>query len=149
MKIYIASSFSLTARVTRVAAALELLGHEVTVKWWNRTFDVEGEGQIHTQTLKKRYNDLPPDVFYAKPTCSEAYHADYAGIHEADALLLVADDEPRPFNGANVELGMALAWGKPCFSIGSLQNSVMYSPVIRCGYIGEVMDLLKQLEASP
>lgn len=127
MNFYIASSFSLIDRVEAVVAALEARGHEVPVKWWTR---------LH---LKQRFQALEPDAFYAEPECEYAFLRDMKGIHEADAVILVADDEPRPYCGANVEVGIAIGIGRPVFSLGRLQNSAMYWPVKRCRDLNEIL----------
>ncbi len=127
MKIYIASSFKLVDKVKEVVKALEEDGHVITVRWWERL------------ELKHKFAPLSPFEFYAEPECRYAYNRDRLGIQEADALVFVADDEPRPYNGANVELGMADAWGKPCYSVGRLENSAMYFNVTRCESIGHLL----------
>lgn len=142
MKLYLASSFSLTDRVEQVAAALEAEGHEIAVRWWDRTFNVEGEGQVHTQVLKKRYNDMPPDAFYARPECEYAFLTDMQGIQESGALVMVATDEPRDYAGASVEIGYAIGVGRPVFLLGRLKNSAMYWPLCRCK---DLPDLLSRL----
>lgn len=127
MKFYLASSFSLARNLDVLSTALELRGHTVAVKWWER---------LH---LKRKFQDLEPDEFYAEPECEYAFMRDMMGIHEADAVILVADDEPRPYCGANVEVGIAIGVGRPVFSIGRLQNSAMYWPVKRCRDLAEVL----------
>jgi len=144
MLIYIASSFSLTEKVAQVAAMLEAQGHIITVRWWDRVFNVEGEGQVHTQDLKTRYDELTAAEFYGKTTAYEAFITDYMGVKEADALVFVAGDEPRKFNGATVELGIALGDGKPCYLVGELENSVLYHPLVRCESYEQLINALIQ-----
>ena len=139
MMLYIASSFQHTDRVAQVAKALEAAGHEITVRWWDRCFDVEGEGEIHTQILKTRYDELSPEVFYGKPEAHEAFMSDFMAVKQAEALVFVASDEPRKYNGATVELGIAIGDFKPCYLLGELENSVMFGPLIRCNDIDEVI----------
>ena len=127
MKFYIASSFSLIKQVEFYCDALEREGHEVTVKWWKRL------------SLKKQFQILSPDAFYAEPECKYAFERDLQGIKEADALLFVAASEPRSYNGANVEVGIAFGLGKPVFSLGTLTNSAMYWGITRCVTIHEVL----------
>jgi len=132
MRVYIASSFSLLDQVKAVAEVLEREGHSITVKWWDRKYDIPGERGVHTVELKKRYDELDPDEFYSKPETWFSYESDAQGVKDADALVFVADAEPRKFNGAAVELGMALGAEKPCYLLRCLENSVLYAPVIRC-----------------
>jgi len=145
VKIYIASSFSLTEKVTQVAEILEAYGHTITVRWWDRVFNVQGEGQVHTQELKGRYEELDQDTFYGKPEAYEAYITDFMGVKDADALVFVAADEPRKYNGATVELGLALGDNKPCFSLGQLEKSVLFYPVQRCRNPQDLVEYLEVL----
>lgn len=146
MKVYIASSFSLIEKVQAACDQLEEESHEITVKWWSREYDIPGEGKVKTTTLKKRYNNMEPDQFYLRPETERSYDADFNGVLGAEAFLFVADDEPRAYNGANVELGIALGSSKPCFSIGRLSNSVLYFEVVQCNSMEEVLNHLRYLE---
>lgn len=130
--VYIASSFSLIPRVRLIAERIENMGHSIAVKWWDRSWNIPGEGEVHTTDLKGRYKDLAPDEFYKKPTCKIAYEADIEGVLNCDVFLFMADDIPRAYNGANVELGIALGAGKPCYSLGVMATSVLYYKVTRC-----------------
>jgi len=134
VKIYIASSFSLIDKIERVVAALEEAGHEIMVKWWTR-YD-----------LKKKFEVLDPDEFYAEAECAYAYERDFNGVMLSDVLLFVADDEPRYYTGANVELGIALGNSIRCMSIGALRNSALYYNVYRAKDMDDVLYLLGQLE---
>jgi len=145
LKIYIASSFSQVDKVDLIAQNLELQGHEITVKWWSREYEIPGEGAVKTTDLKVRYEDLDPEDFYKKPETRRSYEADYQGVKDADALVFVAEDTPRAYNGANVELGIALGDGKPCFSLGALDKSVLYYPVFKCVFLEELLDYLESL----
>ena len=130
MKIYVASNFSLIAKVKKVVKALESEGHTITEKWFERPYQVDGK-KILTTDLKKIYDDLPQNVFYSKPEVKLSYEVDVKGIIDADVFVFVADDIPRKYNGASVELGIALANDKLCLSIGMLETSVMFYPIIR------------------
>lgn len=145
MKFYIASSFSLIPKVVDVEEALEEAGHSITTKWWKRAYLVPFEGLVQTTELKKRYDSLAPTEFYLKPECEISYDLDFKGVKDAEALVFVADDAPRAYNGANVELGIALGDKKPCLSIGALQNSVLYHPVIKCSNIQELLSQIEHL----
>ena len=144
MKIYIASSFKLCERVEAISNILVNEGHEITVKWWNRTYHIEGEGEVNTQILKIRNDLLPPDIFYSLPECKLSYESDFQGVKEAEIFLFVADIEPRNYSGANVELGIALSDHKPCYSLGRLPNSVLYYKIKRCRDIWHFLDLIEE-----
>ncbi len=146
MRIYIASSFSLLDQVKAVAEVLEREGHLITVKWWDRKYDIPGERGVHTVELKKRYNGLKPDEFYSKHETWFSYWSDFQGVRNADAFVFVADDEPRKYNGAAVELGIALGDKKPCYLLGCLENSVLFAPLIRCKNPQELLIRLPEVE---
>ena len=143
MKIYIASSFKLIDRVLEIAEALEADGHTITEKWYDRSYHFENEGLVHTTELKTRYDELSPEEFYAIPSVKQSFLKDFLGVKKADALVFVADDQPRKFNGAAVELGIALGDFKPCFLLGELETSVLYSPLRRCR---DTVQLLAELD---
>ena len=134
VKIYIASSFSLIPRIEEVVKVLEDAGHEIMVKWWTR-YD-----------LKKKFEVLDPDDFYAEPECAYAYERDFNGVMECDVLLFVADDKPRYYTGANVELGIALGNTIRCMSVGRLRNSALYYNVYRAKDMDDVLYTLEILE---
>jgi len=143
MKVYLASSFALIPRVEELTLALENAGHQITVRWWSREYDIPGEGKVKTTDLKKRYKKLKQEEFYGHPETEFSYRADLKGVEDADAFIFVAGKAPRPFNGANVELGLALAWGKPCYVYGILPNSVMYWNTTRCDSISALIEALE------
>jgi hypothetical protein len=143
LKVYVASSFKLIDRVKEVVDRLEAEGHKITVKWWDRVYEIPGEGPVITTELKKRFNNISPEEFYSKAETKRSFDSDCQGIEEADALVFVADDELRSYNGASFEAGYATALGKPCLLIGVTENSAMFYRLIRCSGIEEVCRLLR------
>ena len=141
MKIYLASSFKHIESVKHVADFLESQGFSITEKWWARIYDIEGK-DIVTTDLKKINDDLKPNEFYDITETIKSYILDLEGIQNADALVFVASDKTRKYNGASVELGIALGMKKPCYLLGKLENSVMFTPLIRCR---DTFDLLGKL----
>lgn len=137
MKLYVASTFDIAGRVQQVAERLEAAGHTVVVKWWSSDgFDLWDKKVSHE-----------PDAFYADPLCGLIYDRDFNGIRDADALVLVASTiVPTLFTGANVELGIALALGKPCYSLGRLKTSAMYHPVVKFKCLNDLVDALQDGE---
>jgi nucleoside 2-deoxyribosyltransferase len=130
MRVYLASSFALKGRVQSISDELALRGIETTVAWWRRD-------------AKERLAGLDDDDWYADGTVRGIFRADLAGVDSADALVLVCpEDAPCKFNGANVELGYALAKGKPLFAVGKLDRSALYASVTRCA---DVQDLVGKL----
>lgn len=142
MKFYLASSFDLIEKVQEVCEAIEGYGHSITVKWWSREYDIPNEGKVKTSILKKRYEKLDPDEFYSRPETRRSYLDDFKGVVNADVFIFVADEIPRKYNGANVELGIALANNIICFSIGNLETSPLYYDVLRRN---SIEDILKEL----
>ena len=118
MKFYLASSFDLVKYVKKLAETLKDTGQEITVEWWRKDY----------KTLP-----VPDDDWYENTEVRNISSRNFKGIRDADIFVLVAHPEtPKKFNGANIELGYALALGKECFSIGKLQRSAMYVPVKKC-----------------
>jgi len=126
MKVYLASSFDLIKKVEASAKVLREKGHAVTVEWW-----------------RKDYKKLPlADAdWYEDPRVAAISERNFRGIRETDIFVLIAPTlTSKKFNGANIELGYALALEKPCYSVGRLKRSAMYVPVIKCGSIEEVLE---------
>lgn len=118
MKVYLASSFDLVTYVSDIAKSLESHGHKITVKWWHKDF--------------KKAIQKPDDEWYKDGQVQDISRRNFEGIETADCLILVAHpNEPKKFNGANIELGYALALKKPCFALGKLERSAMYVPIKR------------------
>jgi nucleoside 2-deoxyribosyltransferase len=115
MKFYLASSFKNIIVVQLVANYLRELGHEITTEWWHTDFK---------QSIQK-----PDAEWYIDERVQAIAKRNFDGIKKADAIILIANLEPCKFNGANIELGYALALGKICYSIGKLERSAMYVPV--------------------
>lgn len=135
VKIYLASSFDLKDKVGKICSYLENFDIkknkiEITSRWWEF-----GD--------KKKFKYMSDDEWYQLPMIEEVYSRAFKGIEEADALILVCpDDKTKKFNGANVELGIALAEGKKILSIGKLERSGMYKDVIRCKGVADIIDEL-------
>ena len=87
---------------------------------------------------------LSGEAWYNHPDVVAISKKNFDAIDEADAVLLVCpDDLPIRFNGANIEVGYAIAKGKPVYSIGKLQRSAMYVPVKR---LNTIDDFLKEVK---
>ena len=132
LKIYIASSFDQITEVKLLSRDLERLGFVITEKWWERIYQVEGLGPRETSDLKKVYEALSPEEFYAKPETGKSFAVDARAVMRADVLVYLAGEDPCKHNGASVEYGIAVGLGKPCLLLGELETSVMFTPLIRC-----------------
>jgi len=125
MKFYLASDFELKQRVVLVAEYLKSANHSITREWWHYDF---------------KQLELPDKIWYKEHNVVDVSKRNFQAIRECDVFLIVAHHKKaRKFNGANIELGYALALGKPCFSLGRLQRSAMYVPVVKCSNINEVL----------
>jgi len=130
MKFYLASSFDLVGFVQEIANNLTELGHTITVEWWHKDFK-------KLQLSKK--------AWYEDKRVENVSKRNFRGIENAEVFLLVTHpNDSRKFNGANIELGYALALGKDCYSIGKLERSAMYVPVKKCSSLSEFLEKLRE-----
>lgn len=132
MKFYLASSFSLVSLVQELADILRQEGHEITTEWWHTDFK---------QVVQK-----PDADWYEDERVLAISKRNFDGIERADALILVAGKTPKKFNGANIELGFALALGKMCYSVGALEKSAMYCPVRQFSTADELLSALDAIK---
>lgn len=130
MRFYLASSFDMRARVQVVCDELEAAGHVVPVQWWDHTASShEAKGAPGSD-----------DEFYRRRDVQATAARDFGGVTVCEAFILVAHPtEVRKFNGAMVELGYALALGKPCFALGRLDRSAMFAHVQRVESVKEAL----------
>ena len=135
LKVYVASSFKLKDRVIAVEKALEQAGYVLHCKWWNNLDYIPSENR----TLNEKSNFVSNEEFYSSPGCETAFKRDLNAVFDADVFVLVCGDTPRAFNGANIELGIAIGRDLKCFSIGKLDNSALYYPVKRCSGIEDLL----------
>jgi nucleoside 2-deoxyribosyltransferase len=120
MKFYLASSFDEAALCETVFRLLKTLGHEVPDVWWN----VRSKDDFANNTDAE---------FYGASIVQSIAARHWLTLREVDAVILISNlEKPRSFTGANVEIGFALALGKPVLSVGLLKRSAMYCPVIQC-----------------
>lgn len=105
--------------VQRACDALEARGHVVAVKWWNL------EGEAH----KAKTAPISESQFYGSDAVQATAARDFGGVATCDVLVIITDGPARKFNGASVELGYALAMGKECFALGTLDRSAMFAHV--------------------
>lgn len=89
MKVYVATKYEEWPRAKDVAERLTAWGHQITFRWW----------EVQAPKQEKAVMDL-------------------AGVHEADALVVLFEYD-LPYRGAFVEFGVALGAGKPIFILGN------------------------------
>ena len=132
MKFYIASSFALKMECIKVQHQIRenLTGCSIPDIWWN----------IDAKEIPAE-ND---EAWHSLPEVKAIAERHWKTIRECDAVILVSHPtEPRKFTGANIEVGYALGRGIPVFSVGHLERSGMYSPVIRCKDVDELIKSLR------
>ena len=128
--VYIASSFNLKERVQRVYDALTDAGYGVPDVWWD-----ESREQADLKTI-----DEPDHYWYQLNVVQRRAERHWRNIEEADVFVIVAPEEgTKKFNGANIELGYAIASGCACYSVGRLERSAMYEPVVQTDVVDELL----------
>lgn len=133
MKIYLASSFSLEKQVIELASQLATRGHELTCRWWTKSFH--------------ETNAIANHDFYGKPTVRAVGLRNYLKIDQADLLIFLADESKlEKHTGGNLEIGYAHGKGKPVICIGVLRESAMYSPFIQVPTVQDLWPVLEEFE---
>jgi len=132
MKVYLASSFRYINEVKELQSYLYSKGHIVSCEWWKTDYKLE----LKTQTIAE---------WFASPIIKVIYRRSLDAIRESRLLIFVTPEATK-FNGANVEVGIALALDKPVIAFGQLEKSGMYEPVIRCATILDLELALKEFE---
>lgn len=130
MKLYLASSFDYAHICEAVRKVLESKGHVIPDVWWNIR-------------AKDDFTSKSDGDFYDSPIMRAIAARHWKTIDECDGLVLVTGGDPeKTFTGANVEVGYAVAKGKPVFSLGLHKRSAMYVPLIRCADITELAEAI-------
>lgn len=135
IKIYLASKFSLRQKVEYLSNYLVTHGFSITCKWWN--------DDIKQLSLKAKGNI--DDEWYRFREVIAVSERDYRGIDNADVVILVSTKEPMSFNGANIEIGYAIAKGKKIFILGAVDRCALYRTAVFCGSVDKLMYELKKL----
>ncbi len=131
MKIYLASSFRFVKDVLALQDWLQSK-HEIVCEWWHTDYKLE----LKAENVNE---------WFANPIIKVIYQRSLQAIRECDLLIFVTPEATK-FNGANVEVGMALALGKPVIAYGHLEKSGMYEPLIRCSTFDELTLALREFE---
>ena len=105
MKIYVAGKYSERDKVRLVFKELEKLGHTITLDWTN--------------------HDIYPNDAIAEKLGQFA-DDDIEGVRKADIFIgcLINNHE---YKCLWVEMGVAIALGKPCYLVGSAGESCIFS----------------------
>jgi hypothetical protein len=132
MRIYIASAFRFSESVKALAKELERRGHIITCRWWLKDY-------------KEALGIDDDEEWFGQPIIRTIYLRSFKAIETANMLILVADEKTK-FNGANIEVGIALGQHKPVIVLGELERSAMYEPLIRCPTMKELDESLQEFE---
>jgi len=125
MKIFIAGKVGEEEVAREAMNMLSQAGHEISFDWTTiphlKPYDENSEASQQAALLESR------------------------GVLESDALVLLAHDKGV---GMYVELGMAIASGKPIYVVGTGSSRTMfiYHPLVR--RVGTISNLLNVLEKS-
>jgi len=125
MKIFVAGKVGEEKATREAMSMISQAGHEISFDWTAiphlRPYDENSEASQRAALLESR------------------------GVLESDALVLLAHDKGV---GMYVELGMAIASGKPIYVVGPETSRTMflYHPLVQ--RIGSISDLLDVLESS-
>lgn len=117
LKVYVASKFEEKERVREVMNLLRAVGHEITHDWT----------QVEQFTRLAAMKDL-------------------RGVTDADVLVGIFE-KPLKYKGAYVELGAALALGKPVYILGDAARKCIFlkHPNVRLGQAAFDRDLVMGL----
>ncbi len=103
-------------------------GYIITAFWWKW----HGKQQLKL---------LAREDFYIDNRIKFIKKRDLFAIDECDILVLLADpNEELDFNGANFELGYAVAKGKKVYIIGKLGLCALYSGIMFFSDINEFLE---------
>lgn len=137
-KVYLASAFRYKTECEYYHALLVNHEYEVPDVWWHMDF-----------------KELPvgDPEWYQLPEVHAIAERHWRNIRASDALVLVGPgnppgSSPGRFQGANVELGYALALNIPCLSVGCIERSAMYVPVIKTTAGFHLLEELQKLRQS-
>ena len=134
MKIYLASSFDKESKqmVKDLSTELKARGHTITCEWWH--VDYKSALEIEDD-----------EEWYSHPMTRTIYQRSFKAIIDADMLILVAPKKKK-FNGATIEVGIALGNYKPVVCFGQLERSGMFEPIIRCPTWQDLHKVLYEFE---
>ena len=123
MNIYLAARYGRREELLGYKAELEAEGHSVPARW------LLGEHQANDGALEVEA------ATESIPSIARAFAEDDIADLKAADLLIAFSEVPRGTHGSrggrHVELGLALAWGKPIIVIGPAENVFHTLPQIQ------------------
>jgi nucleoside 2-deoxyribosyltransferase len=119
-EIYVAGRTSMIEEVRIVQSQCVAAGHTITHDWTTVVEEVGGAADEKHVPAKKQ---------------QEYAGWDMEGVHDADLVIMVCGPN---LCGTLIEFGMALAWGKPIWIVGTPERESVFfhrSNVLRRGHI--------------
>lgn len=110
MRVYLAGPWATRDQMPGIAARFVEAGHTMSLRWWEHP-DVPGTPSAADNA-----------------TMTALAHADFFGVVEADALVVV---NAAPSEGKAVETGIALTMCLPVIVIGPRSHIFHYLPSVR------------------
>ena len=117
--VYIGSSSKFVDECEKVAKLVSSMGFTITRKWWSH----------YVKDSPEYPKDMDDRDFYDDPAIKFICEADFQAIREAD-LVIIATFEDYKLTGGDIELGYALALGKPVIVYGKHKRSAMIARTI-------------------
>jgi len=146
MKFYIGSGFNYIEKVRKIAQRLYELGHTVTENWWDRVYQSDEDEKVDTFDLKQVFEAYSWDEFFSHPEVAQTFLQDFEGVMNAHIFLYVSGDEPKKFNGATAEYGIAIGRGIPTYLIGELETSCLFYPLVKVSSVDEILEIERSKE---
>jgi nucleoside 2-deoxyribosyltransferase len=125
MRIYLAGPSAELPRVKHWAEALELHHLEITHRWWQSVEDP----------------DMPHDSVLSAEQQLQYARADLRGIDCADVVWALWPTERGRSMGTAIEIGYALAKGRPLFVTGERALESIFGALAKCRSTSDEMGL--------
>lgn len=130
MKFYVASRFGNFEAVRRMNDAIQKMGHMLTMDWTKT-------GELGCSSHPERLGD-PTVLAYAV--------SDKHGAMNCDVLILLVTDD---MCGAYMEVGMALAMGRPVFVVGEIKRWSIFYHLPQILFFKNEWDCIQHLRKMP
>jgi len=131
--VYIASSSKFIEECEKVSILIEEMDFVVTRKWWKH----------YIKDSPNYPKTMPDNDFYNDPSVKFISALDFHAVEQADLVIVITFDEYK-LTGAEIELGYALALGKPVIILGKHKRSAMISSCIRVETLTELQRVLEK-----
>ncbi len=130
--VYVASNFTYRDKVKKIVEILKQYNIHQTYDWWNHEF---------------KHPSLSDDAYYNKEEVKQARRTDFKGIDDADNFIIVSSiHKALHLNGANIELGYAIAKQKHIYILGKVKRTPMYEGLPRYNNIKDIISKINKGE---